>query len=117
MKRVAALILIASRFILVQSRGISERRLWVHRKLRYAEDDVAIFHQYLVVFEDFASSDNLLDYVREWMDGEFGESEVVLEYGTIFKGLVMTNVPQYNLQNIVEDDRVAYVTEVSLAVS
>jgi hypothetical protein len=94
-----------------------DRRRLEHRKLQWAEAEVAIPQQYLIVLDDFSASEidfDIYDYVNDWLGGDFGEAEVVLEYGTIYKGLVMKNVPLYTLKNIVEDERVAYVTEVSV---
>jgi subtilisin family serine protease len=94
-----------------------DRRRLEHRKLQWAPDEVAIPQQYLIVLNDFTAAENdfdINDYVNDWLGGDFGETEVMLEYGTIYKGLVMKNVQLYTLQKIVQDERVAYVTEVSV---
>ena len=92
----------------------SERRLQ-HRKLQWAPDEVAIPEQYIVVFKDnlFTANEDL-DFVSEWVNA-WHETSVIYEYGSVFRGVVLTKVPLFTLKTMVEDERVAFVEQVSLA--
>ena len=95
--------------------GVSDRRRLQHRKLQWAADEVAIENQYIVVFKDdqFDANEEL-DFVSEWVNNGWSETSVLQEFRSVYRGVVLTNLPLFTLKEVVEDDRVAWVEEVRL---
>ena len=90
---------------LVEAR-IGRRRLQ-HRKLYWADDDVAIQEQFLIVFDDNDTAQEVQDFLADW------RAQVLEEYdSSALRGAVVKVSSTNSLINILDDKRVALVQEV-----
>lgn len=90
---------------------LQRRRKLLHRKLEWAPDHVAIADQYIVVFSDETTKEDVDSMVNKWRAG--GGPRMTHRYDSALNAVVLKRVSHNLLRRILNEDRVAYIDEVS----
>ena len=98
----------------LESSGNRRRRKLEHRKLQYAPDEFAIPDQYIVVFEDNDTEDQIDGLLRGWLRNALTGSRVKDQFRSALKAVVINRVSINVLRLILSSKRVKLVEEVSV---
>ena len=89
------------------------RKLLQHRKLYYAPDDDAIPDQYLVVFKDGDSEEEINAMLNKWLGNALVGAKVVHQYYNAFRAVTISRISINVLRLMLSDSRVLFIEEVS----
>ena len=97
-------------FVAARVGGKAHRRRLQHRKLFWAKDELAVEEQFVIVFEDNDTDEEVQDFISQWMARD--ETEVLGAYDSALKGAVIKIGSIKSLIEILDDSRVAFIQEV-----
>lgn len=91
----------------------NRRHLLQHRKLRWAEDDVAIPDQFIVVFTPETTKEQVNRIVKKWwLNNGFIGTRLLQRYESSINGISIKRVSINILRLLLQNDHVMYIEEV-----
>jgi hypothetical protein len=92
---------------------LKRRKLLQHRKLQWAADEYAIPDQYIIVFEDNDTEEEVKGLIKTWLTRALTGSKVLYRFQDALKAVVIKRLSVNILSLILSDTRIKYVEEVS----
>lgn len=92
--------------------GSRRRELFQHRKMEWAPEESAISDEYLIVFDEESTTDDVKGLLKGWMKSFLSTAKIINEYnGVTMKTVVVKRVSLHVLKLIMNSDKVKYVEQ------